>query len=67
MSSPNAQTPCITLFTRDNQPLSREITGDVFSIGRGPDNDLQIKDLLISRNHAEIIRSADGTFVFRDK
>lgn len=67
MSSPNAQTPCITLFTRDNQPLSREITGDVFSIGRGPDNDLQIKDLLISRNHAEIVRLADGTFLFRDK
>ncbi|HEV7554795.1 MAG TPA: ATP-binding protein, partial [Kofleriaceae bacterium] len=36
------------------------------SIGRAPTCDVQIDDPMVSANHAEIVRQADGTFVVRD-
>lgn len=66
MPTPN-QTAYITVINKDNVPCQYDIAGDIFTIGRSPDNDLQIKDLLISRNHAEIVRTADGRYVFHDK
>lgn len=55
-------------------PLAKE----TFSIGRTPDNDLEVKDSLISRRHSSIVRkgerfvvndlgSANGTYVNRDR
>lgn len=41
------------------------ITHTPFTIGRGPGNDLVIASLAVSRQHAEITRSADG-FIIRD-
>lgn len=51
---------------------------DSFSIGRTPENDLEVKDSLISRKHTSIVRKGDrfliydlgssnGTFVNREK
>ncbi len=41
------------------------ITHTPFTIGRGPGNDLVIASLAVSRQHAEITRSAEG-FIIRD-
>jgi adenylate cyclase len=59
---------------------TREIslTKDSFSIGRTPENDLEVKDSLISRKHSSIVKKGDryviydlgssnGTFVNREK
>src|SRR6185369_13470687 len=39
---------------------------DRSSIGRGPDNDIQLDDPMVSRNHAEIVLHADGGYRVRD-
>ena len=36
------------------------------SIGRGPDNDIQFDDPMISRNHAEVFQHTDGAYYVRD-
>jgi signal transduction histidine kinase len=36
------------------------------SIGRGTENDIQLDDPMISRNHAEIVRQPDGSYQVRD-
>lgn len=36
------------------------------TIGRHPDNTLQILDRIVSKEHAQIIRQPDGRFLFRD-
>src|SRR6476660_3217688 len=36
------------------------------TIGRHPDNTIQILDRIISKEHAQIQRSADGRFLLRD-
>lgn len=36
------------------------------TIGRHPDNSIQILDRIISKEHAQIIRGADGHFLLRD-
>lgn len=41
------------------------VTHTPFTIGRGPNNDLVLPSLAVSRNHAEIVRSPDG-IVIRD-
>src|SRR6476659_5671188 len=38
------------------------IEADTTRIGRDPDSDLVVDDLLVSRRHAELLRRADGTF-----
>jgi signal transduction histidine kinase len=44
----------------------RHELGDRSSIGRGGDNDIELDDPMVSRNHAEIVRQADGTYQIRD-
>ena len=36
------------------------------TLGRHPDNSIQILDRIISKEHAQIQRSADGTFLYHD-
>src|SRR4249920_429392 len=36
------------------------------TIGRHPDNSIQILDRIISKEHAQILRGADGHFLLRD-
>lgn len=40
-------------------PREIEITKDVFSMGRMPENDLELRDSLVSRKHSELIRRAN--------
>ena len=40
--------------------------GNFNSIGRHPDNTIQILDRIISKEHAQIQRAADGRFLLRD-
>jgi signal transduction histidine kinase len=44
----------------------RHELGDRLSIGRGDDNDVQLDDAMISRNHAEVVRQPDGSYQIRD-
>ncbi|HEY0483310.1 MAG TPA: ATP-binding protein [Kofleriaceae bacterium] len=44
----------------------RHELGDRVSIGRGSENDIQLDDTMVSRNHAEIVRQADGGYRVRD-
>src|SRR6185436_18555395 len=36
------------------------------SIGRHPDNSIQILDRIISKEHAQILKASDGRFLLRD-
>ena len=40
-----------------------DLQGDIIGIGRSPDNDIQIKDASVSRNHLKIIRRGDKFFI----
>src|SRR5882757_8630791 len=40
--------------------------GPINTVGRHPDNSLQILDRIVSKEHAQIIRQPDGRFLFRD-
>ncbi|SVC52494.1 uncharacterized protein METZ01_LOCUS305348, partial [marine metagenome] len=55
-----------------------DLAKDTFSIGRTPENDLELKDSLISRRHSSIVRrgeefhvydlgSSNGTYVNQEK
>jgi signal transduction histidine kinase len=44
----------------------RHEIGERSSIGRGDDNDIRLDDPMVSRNHAEVVRQADGTYRVRD-
>lgn len=48
-------------------PERREFElGAVNTIGRHPDNTIQILDRIISKEHAQILRTADGKYLLRD-
>ncbi len=48
-------------------PERREFElGAVNTIGRHPDNTIQVLDRIISKEHAQILRTADGKFLLRD-
>src|SRR3984957_10974780 len=40
--------------------------GAVNTIGRHPDNTLQILDRIVSKEHAQVLRQPDGRYLFRD-
>ncbi len=40
--------------------------GAINTIGRHPDNTLQILDRIVSKEHAQILRQPDGRYLFRD-
>ncbi len=40
--------------------------GAINTIGRHPDNTLQILDRIVSKEHAQVLRQPDGRYVFRD-
>jgi signal transduction histidine kinase len=44
----------------------RHELGDRSSIGRGPENDIQLDDPMVSRAHAEVVRQDDGSYHVRD-
>src|SRR4051812_44138929 len=44
----------------------RHELGERASIGRAGNNDIQLDDAMVSRNHAEVVRQADGSYHVRD-
>ncbi|MEU6060842.1 ATP-binding cassette domain-containing protein [Streptomyces sp. NPDC047097] len=49
------------------QPTSvRPLPARTVRIGRGPDNDLVLDDLTVSRSHAELLVQSDGTYWIHD-
>lgn len=66
--------PRIYIMNGPDKGRSFDVTGDKITIGRGPENDIQLRDTSISRTHVEIFRkgtkyylqdlkSKNGTFV----
>src|SRR5450432_1422400 len=53
------------IVTGSDQQRDYELRA-VNTIGRHPDNTVQILDRIVSKEHAQIIRQGDGTFLFRD-
>ncbi len=53
------------IVTGNDQRREYEL-GPVNTIGRHPDNTLQILDRIVSKEHAQIVRQPDGRFLFRD-
>src|ERR1041384_7199824 len=53
------------IVTGNDQRREYEL-GAINTIGRHPDNTLQILDRIVSKEHAQIIQQADGRFLFRD-
>ncbi len=45
-------------------PREIEITKDVFSMGRMPENDIELRDSLVSRKHSELIRRANRFTIY---
>ncbi|MBX7222048.1 MAG: FHA domain-containing protein [Blastocatellia bacterium] len=60
-------TPILIYSCKDTPASQVVITKEVFTIGRGGDNDLQILDPQISRRHAEIQRTPQGEYLLRDR
>jgi adenylate cyclase len=53
------------IVTGNDQRREYEL-GAVNTIGRHPDNTLQILDRIVSKEHAQVVRQPDGRFLFRD-
>ncbi len=53
------------IVTGNDQRREYEL-GPVNTIGRHPDNTLQILDRIVSKEHAQVLRQPDGRFLFRD-
>ncbi|MES1208408.1 MAG: adenylate/guanylate cyclase domain-containing protein [Pseudomonadota bacterium] len=53
------------IVTGNDQRREYEL-GAVNTIGRHPDNTLQILDRIVSKEHAQVLRQPDGTYLFRD-
>src|ERR1700759_1831701 len=53
------------IVTGNDQRREYEL-GPINTVGRHPDNTLQILDRIVSKEHAQIIRQPDGRFLFRD-
>ena len=53
------------LVSGNDQEREHELRA-INTIGRHPDNTLQILDRIVSKEHAQIIRQPDGKFLFRD-
>jgi adenylate cyclase len=52
--------PSLNVVSKDGRINYFPITKDEVSIGRGKDNDIVISDNTASRNHARIVKTADG-------
>jgi adenylate cyclase len=53
------------IVTGNDQRREHELQA-INTIGRHPDNTLQILDRIVSKEHAQIIRQPDGRYLFRD-
>ncbi|MBI2992668.1 MAG: FHA domain-containing protein [Gammaproteobacteria bacterium] len=59
--------PLAYLVTQDEKATRYAVRSPVFRIGRSRDNELTLEDSSVSRRHAEIQRSQDGSFMIVDR
>jgi pSer/pThr/pTyr-binding forkhead associated (FHA) protein len=57
--------PKLTVTLQDGNEQTHELIDDQITIGRVPDNSLQIDDISVSSHHATLTL-VDGDYVFRD-
>ena len=55
--------PKLFIIEGPGKGQSFELKGDTISIGRGPDNDIQIKEKSVSRQHVKVIKKEDSYFI----
>ncbi|MFT4048397.1 MAG: FHA domain-containing protein [Solirubrobacterales bacterium] len=65
--NPNAENaaegPTLVIRTGGRAGDSFTLDGDRFTVGRDTDSDVFLDDVTVSRNHAVIVRRADGLFI----
>ncbi len=54
-------TRCL-LAEQDGDNVMIELNARITTIGREPDNDIQVRSRFVSRNHARIVNRSNGTF-----
>ena len=57
--------PTLRIKLPNNTETVHQLSGDTITVGREPDNTIQIKDRVVSAHHAEII-AADGHYRLHD-
>jgi len=55
----------LQIFLPDDNTISHDLVEQKVSVGRAPDNDLQIEDVSVSSHHAEILFGA-GNYTLKD-
>ena len=58
--------PKLLVSLPDSGGASHDLTEAVVTIGRVPDNVLQIEDISVSSRHAELTLGEDGDYILRD-
>ena len=53
----------LTVITPQGTSTRRDLDGETLSIGRASGNNLVLQDLNVSRNHAAVVRRADGVYI----
>lgn len=65
LSSP-PQSPSLQIRDADGKLSTCEVTKDRLVIGRAADADLRLDHGMVSRQHAQLVREADGQFMLKD-
>lgn len=55
--------PVLTIIKGPQTGNTFELDGDVITLGRDPQNSIFLNDMTVSRRHAKIVRSAQGTMI----
>src|SRR5579871_6400353 len=58
--------PKLVVSLPDTGDAAHDLTEAVITIGRVPDNVLQIEDISVSSRHAQLTLSDDGDYILRD-
>ncbi len=53
----------LTVITPEGAAARRDIDAEILRVGRASGNELVLKDLNVSRNHAALVRRSDGIYV----
>src|SRR6476620_1313899 len=66
LESPNFEQRMAKIIVQGSDGRREYELGAVTSIGRHPDNAIQILDRIVSKEHAQIIKQPHGKFLYRD-
>ena len=58
--------PKLLVSLPDNGEVGHELAEHTITVGRSPDNMLQIEDVSVSSSHAELTLAEDGDYILRD-